>query len=41
MSSSNVDLVDEECDLEIEKTKDAIVTHVLVQSTREYDEVGG
>ena len=40
MSSSSVDLIDEEPDLEIEETEDAIVTHVLEQSVRECDEVG-
>ena len=40
MSSSNVELLDEESDLEIEETENAIVTHALEQSIRECNEVG-
>ena len=39
-SSSSVELLNEESDLEIEETEDAIVTHVLEQSIRECNEVG-
>ena len=39
MSSSNVELLDEESDLEIEETEDAIVTHALELSINEFDEV--